>query len=179
LARYFFAVVPPEPQNSTIDALRERWGHPHHSVEPHITVKAPFEWHEQPESFLAPVSAACAAVEPFGVSLPGTGRFGEDRVLFLTVAGDGLKALHQAVISALEGLLRADPRAHEGEDYSPHLTLAVGRFGIDAAGMADMERAAQAELADPGTFRVEALRCYAWHAVDHRWVPVCDIPIGR
>lgn len=179
MTRYFFAVVPPEPHKSKIDALRECWGHPHHKVEPHITVKAPFEWHEQPEDFLLPVRAACATAVPFSVCLPGTGRFGEDKVLFLTVDADGLKALHLAVTSALEGLLPSDPRSHEGEGYSPHLTLAVGRFGIDAAGMGDMERAAQAELTDLGTFRVESLRCYVWNAADGRWAPLCDIPIGR
>jgi 2'-5' RNA ligase len=179
LSQYFFAVSPPEPLSSKIDALRERWGHPHHRVQPHITVKAPFQWHEQPEAFLAPVRAACAAAAPFDIRLSGTGRFGEARVLYLTVDGDGLKPLHLAVISQLDGLLPADARAHEGEGYSPHLTLAVARFGIDAAGMAEMEQAAQAELAELPAFAVRALRCYQWHPAKPAWAPLCDIPIGR
>lgn len=178
MARYFLAVAPPEPQLSQVDALRARWGHPHHKVEPHVTIKAPFLWSGAPDQFLAPVADALASIAPFDCRLGGTGRFPGAKVLYLKVAGDGLLPLHMAVVQALAGLLPPDGRpSHEGERYTPHLTLAVGRFGIDVKGLEAMEVEAKAELAALAPFTVSALRCYRWSEAG-RWERHQDIPLG-
>jgi len=169
---YFFAVVPPEPTLGAIEAFRTRWGNPHHNVEPHVTVKAPFEWDGSPEPFLAPARAACAALRPFAARLGAPARFGS-AVLYLTVESPGLMLLHKAVAPLMPG----DARGHEGDAYTPHLTLAVSRFGISAEGLDRMESEARTEL-PPASFTVTALRCYQREQKQDRWMPLCDLPLS-
>ncbi len=178
VSRFFFAVAPPEPLLSRIEAFRGRWGHPHHRVEPHITVKVPFEWDRAPAVFLGSVRTACSRIPAFELKLGEPGRFRRARVLFLTVRGHGLKELHQAVVGAMAPMVPPDARGHEGERYTAHLTLAAGRFGIDEAGLDEMERAARQELADLPAFPVTALRCYQWSKPRGRWERFTDIPLA-
>lgn len=178
MPRFFFGVTPPEPQHGQIEAFRARWGHPHHQVEPHITVKIPFAWEGAPEGFLAPVRAACAATQPFTALLGAPARFAGGQVLYLSVRSPGLSALHRSVMEALAGLVPTDPRGHEGEGYTPHLTLAVGRFGIDSAGLDRMELDAAAELGHLPPFDVTSLRCYHRTGADAPWEPLVDLPLG-
>lgn len=177
VTRFFFAAVPPEPARSTIESFRRRWGNPHHKVEPHITVKVPFYWAGPPESFLAPARAACAGVSMFEARLGAPARFGAD-VLYLTVAGAGLAHLHRAVCAALAPMLAANPRAHEGEAYAAHLTLASTRFGIGPDDLSAMERAAADELCGFPPFPVTFVRCYRRQGKDGPWEPLCDLPLN-
>ena len=177
MTRFFFAVVPPEPALSVIDALRARWGHPHQKVEPHITVKPPFPHEGQPERFLAPVRAALSGITPLQARLGDPARFG-GAVLYLSVLCPGLQALHRAVLQALEPFAPPDPRFHEGESYTPHLTLAGTRFGVSPGGLDRMEREAEGELSDLNPFTVSFLRCYRRDEKDGPWQPLCDLPFG-
>lgn len=170
---YFLAVTPPEPTLGAIERFRARWGHPHHKVEPHITIKPPFPWVEDPETFLVPLRPALSGLRPFTARLGAPGRFGAG-VLFLTVDSPGMKALHLATIAAVP----TGTGVHEGEAYTPHLTLAVTRFGISADGMDRMEAEARAELTAFPPFEVTALRCYHRTDKDSRWQPLCDLPLG-
>lgn len=175
---FFLAVTPPAAVTAPVEALRARWGNPHHRVEPHITVKIPFPWAPDPEGFLAPVRAACAGVAPFEARLGAPSRFAEAGVLYLSVAAPGLKPLHLAVMRAFAGLVAPDPRGHEGETYTPHLTLAVSRFGITAEGLETMEEEARSALAALPPFMVGALRCYRRERSADPWQPWLDIPLG-
>jgi 2'-5' RNA ligase len=178
MPRYFLAVTPPEPQWSRIEALRVRWGSPHHAVEPHITVKIPFAWAPAPSAFLDPLRAVCAAHRPFAATLGAPARFAGGQVLYLTVESPELPAFHRAVAGALTAVAPLDSRGHEGEAYTPHLTLAVGRFGIDPAGLDAMEREATAELTGLPAFPVTSLRCYRRAGTNNRWQPLIDLPLG-
>jgi len=177
VARYFFAVVPPEPTGSIIEAFRARWGHPHHNVEPHITVRPPFTWPEDPERILSPVRAACAGLSPLQARLGAPGRFAGG-VLFLSVDSPGLTLLHRAVLQALDPLIPVEANRHAGGGYTPHLTLAVTRFGIDRDGLDRMEAEARNELSDLAPFTAAALRCYRRTGKDDRWEPWCDLFFG-
>ncbi|HEY8347971.1 MAG TPA: 2'-5' RNA ligase family protein [Symbiobacteriaceae bacterium] len=176
--RYFFAVTPPEPLRGQIEAFRGRWGHPHHRVEPHVTIKAPFRWPGRPEEFLAPVRAACRQIEPFEVQLGAPARFERAQVLYLSMTGAGLLPLHRAVKEALRGVIPPDPRVRESHRFVPHLTLAAGRFGIDEEGLDAMEAEARRELTGLPPFTVTSLRCYRWEVGPGRWYPFCDLPLG-
>lgn len=177
--RYFFAVTPPEPLLGQIEAFRGRWGHPHHKVEPHVTIKAPFLWPGRPDEFLAPVRAVCRQMQPFQAQLGAPDRFVRNRVLFLTMTGQGLLPLYRAVGEALKGILPPDPRTGGGgERFTPHLTLAAGRFGIDDEGLAAMEKEARQELVNLPPFAVTTLRCYRWQGSPGRWHTLCDLPLG-
>lgn len=176
MSRYFFAVVPPEPTLGAIESFRARWGHPHHNVEPHITIKAPFQWPGDPETFLAPVRAACASQSPFKAKLGAPARFG-DAVLYLGVCGPVIHQLHSVVVQALCPFAPADRHGHEGDAYTPHLTLAVTRFGISAVGLDYMEAEAREAFAYNPDFLVTHLRCYHREGKDDRWLPLCDLPL--
>ena len=178
MPRFFFGIRPPEPQHGQIEAFCARWGHPHHKVEPHVTVKIPFAWEGAPEAFLAPVRSACAAVRPFTAALGAPARFPGGQVLYLSVNSPGLPVLHRSVMLALAGLVPVDPRGHEGDGYTPHLTLAVGRFGLDAAGLHRMEQEAAAELGHLPAFPVTSLRCYHRSGPDDWWETFADLRLG-
>ncbi|HEY3368054.1 MAG TPA: 2'-5' RNA ligase family protein [Symbiobacteriaceae bacterium] len=178
MSRYFFGVAPPTAMEARLEVFRGRWGHPHHDVEPHVTVKAPFVWNQEPALVLGPVRMACNGLLPFPVRLGAPARFPDAGVLFLSVESEGLPLLHRAVVEALAGLVEQDRRGHEGEGYHPHLTLAVSRFGIDPAGLAAMEREAALELAGLEPFTVRSLRCYCRNGGRDRWEPLCDLPLG-
>jgi 2'-5' RNA ligase len=174
---YFFALTPPEPLRGQIEAFRMRWGSPHHKVEPHITVKAPFTWQEDPAVFIAAVQASLTEIAPFPVQLGDTGRFG-GAVLYLTVSGPKLLDLHLRVVGAMEPWAPADRRGHEGGSYTPHMTLAAARFGIDAARLAAMQAEAQAELTELPPFAATALRLYEKRPSDKAWQFLRDLPLG-
>lgn len=177
MPRFFLAITPPEPLLSQIEAFRGRWGHPHHKVEPHVTVKPPFEWTREPEGFLTAARAACLKVRAFPARLGPPGRFARSGVLFLTVVSEDLSDLHLRVSADLAGLVPPEARPHEG-GYHPHLTLASRRFGIDEAGLAQMEAEARAELSDLPPFTITALRCYRWQTDQGRWQTYRDVPLG-
>lgn len=170
---YFFAVAPPEPILGAIERFRARWGHPHHNVEPHVTIKPPFPWNGSPDSFLGTLRGALGGLGPFAARLGAPARFGAG-VLYLTVESPGMKGLHLATIAAVP----TGAGAHEGDAYTPHLTLAVTRFGISAEGLGRMETEARAELTAFPPFDVTALRCYHRTGKDDRWEPLCDLPLG-
>jgi 2'-5' RNA ligase len=176
LTRFFFAVTPDEPLRNQIELFRGRWGHPHHKVEPHITIKAPFLWQGDPVPVLQAAQYACQEIAPFDVLLGRPAQFPKSHVLYLTVISKTIAQLHHRVVEAIAPLLPTDARGHEGMAFTPHLTLAAGRFGIDVAGLAEMERKAAIELVNL-TFQVTALRCYRWGDADTRWQPYIDLPL--
>lgn len=177
MERFFFAVAPPDPLLTQIEALRARFGNPHHKVEPHITIKIPFTWEGDPERFLQPIREVCARIAPFAVQTGDTARFPQARVLYLTVTGEGLRRLHEGVAEALTGLVPVDSRSHEGPHYTPHLTLAAGRFGLDALKMEEMDQAARTALASLPPFTVTALQSYHWMGSPGRWERFADLPL--
>lgn len=181
MVRYFLAVSPPEPLHSRIETFRKRWGSPHHRVEPHITVKVPFEWAGSLAPVLKAAADGCASIPPFEITLGAPGRFRGARVLFLSLqVPPGLQALHEAAIAALQPYAPVRLGSHEGgRDYHPHLTLASGRFGIDDAGLDAMEAEAGAELGSLPPFAVTSLRVYRWGPGEHRWSQLRDLPLGR
>lgn len=175
---FFLAVVPPEGLREQIEDFRGHWGHPHHNVEPHITVKAPFPWQREPEAFLAPLQEACLALKPFEAQLGAPSRFEQARVLYLAVQSPGMHRLHKAVLDAVAGPIPLNPHGHEGEGYTPHLTLAVGRFGISSADLNLMEAEASRELCNLPPFQVAVLRCYRRDRAEERWQPMVDLSLG-
>jgi 2'-5' RNA ligase len=177
MARFFLAVAPPAPLLSEIDAFRGRWGHPHHKVEPHITIQPPFEWEGSPEPWLQAVYGALRQVAPFPVQIEGTGRFARSRVLFLTPKGEGLGRLHALVTGALADLLPPDDRRRSGQGFHAHLTLAAGRFGITDERIDAMEAEARREPFAAAGFTATSLRAYRWG--DRRWERFKDLPFGQ
>jgi 2'-5' RNA ligase len=176
MTRFFLAVAPPAPLLEQIDEFRGRWGHPHHKVEPHITIRAPFEWDGSAEPWLEAVRGAIRQVAPFPVQFKGTGRFGS-RVLFLTPVGEGLERLQSLVMAALVDRLPPDDQRRQGQGFHGHLTLAAARFGITDERMEAMDVEAKGEPFATAPFTATALRAYRWG--DGRWERFVDLPLGQ
>lgn len=176
--RFFLGIAPPEPLLSRIEAFRTKWRNPHHKVEPHITLRPPFDWNGTPSLLLQLARDGCRGVQPLTLSLGATGRFHHSRVLFLSVqSGPELAALERALSTALASIARPDPRSADLA-FHPHLTLASGRFGIDVGGLDAMEQEAATVLADLSPFTVTRVRCYRWCPGDHRWTRFEDLNLG-
>jgi 2'-5' RNA ligase len=177
MTRYFLAVAPPAPLLTEIDAFRGKWNHPHHRVEPHITIQPPFVWERSPEPWLRVAAEAAKTVKPFVVQLAGTGRFPRARVLYLEAKSDALADLHRAVTGALVNLIPQESGRPQ-PPFHPHLTLAAGRFGIDEGGLAQMEAEAVAQPFARAAFPVTHLRVYRWGQGDRAWQRWKDLPLG-
>lgn len=177
MTRFFLAVAPPAPLLDEIDAFRGRWGHPHHKVEPHITIQPPFEWNGSTEVWLEAVRGAVRQLAPFPVELRGTGRFARSRVLFLQPVGAELERLQSLVERSLVDLLPPDDRRRSGQGFHGHLTLAAGRFGITDERIDAMEQEAKGEPFATASFTVVALRAYRWGP--GRWERFKDLPLGQ
>lgn len=176
MIRFFLAVAPPAPLLAEIEAFRGRWGHPHHKVEPHITIQPPFLWDGRPEPWLDLAAGAARQVAPFPVQLQGTGRFARSRVLFLQPVGEGLERLHATVTKALAGILPDEGRR---QGFHGHITLAAGRFGITDERIAAMEAEAKQEPFATASFTVDSLQVYRWGQGEHRWSRYQDLPVGE
>lgn len=179
MVRFFLAVAPPAPLLNEIDAFRGRWGHPHHKVEPHITIQPPFLWEGRPDPWLEVAAKVVEQIEPFPVELKGTGRFARSRVLFLQPVGDGLERLQAMVTKALVGILPDDGRRPQRQGFHGHITLAAGRFGITDERIEAMEAEAKQESFATASFRVESLQVYRWGPGEHRWSRYRDLPLGE
>lgn len=176
--RFFLAIAPPEPLLSRIEAFRTKWRNPHHKVEPHITLRPPFDWDGNPALLLQLARDGCRRARPFPLTLGPTGRFQRSRVLFLSVqAGPELPALERALTAALSSISRPNGRSADLA-FHPHLTLASGRFGIDDSGLDAMEQETASVLANLPPFTVARVRVYRWGSDDHRWSRLEDLSLG-
>ena len=109
-------MVPPPDLSHEIEALQRQLGlRPH--LPPHVTVKAPPGLVDAP-TWRPRARTALAVVAPRELTLGAVAWFGT-RVAYLSVLGE-LMDLHQAALDATVGG-RGDE--HEGDAYTPHLTI--------------------------------------------------------
>lgn len=168
MIRFFLAVAPPAPLLAEIEAFRGRWGHPHHKVEPHITIQPPFLWEGPTDPWLSVAAREAAQIQPFEVALTGTGRFPRSRVLFLQPEGAGLDRLHAVITKALAPILPDEGRPPR-KGFHGHITLAAGRFGITEERIEAMEAEAKREEFARASFTATHLQVYRWGTGEHRW----------
>lgn len=113
----FVGLLPPPALADQIVTWQRRLEHD--ITVPHVTLKAPA--HLSAEQ-LAACQRACRHRAPFEVTLGGVGTF-DERVIYLTTRGEGLKPLHAALVAAIgEPVSRT-----ELDGYHPHLTVALSR----------------------------------------------------
>lgn len=94
-----------------------------HKIRPHITIKSPAH---VPTSldWLDAVEAAVATSGPLTLTVGRPERFGDD-VLHLPVTGNGLHALHRRIMGVFDIPDEVAVSSHEGDAYTPHLTVAL------------------------------------------------------
>lgn len=134
---------------------------------PHVTVKAPnnldsdLAWQER-------VAALCALRPAFSVNVQGVDTFG-DRVIFLSVQGEGVHRLHEAL---LEALGKAPHGAFEGASFAPHLSLVLGWKALHVS-FHEALHSARATFAQESSFQAESV----WQFV--KFVPGQSYEIER
>ena len=130
MLRYFVAIEPPPDQRSRIAAVMSRLGDDW--PVPHITLKSPRGL--TPDlAWLPAVRAAAARSRRLEVRIGPPATF-DDRVLYLSVEGPGLAALHRALLRATISVRPDDAELLGEKPFVPHLTLAVthGDVGLPA-----------------------------------------------
>jgi 2'-5' RNA ligase len=118
--RYFLAITPPLAQTQAVLDFRQQWGLA--GIVPHITVKAPCGLAEE-AAWLPIIQQHCQVTAAPVVRLQQTGVF-EPAILYWRVESPALHALHRELIRVLRTSPADQAACFEGEQYTPHLTLA-------------------------------------------------------
>ncbi|MFC4426349.1 2'-5' RNA ligase family protein [Deinococcus navajonensis] len=141
-ASFLLALCPPAAVAARVVAFREAHQVRDAAATPHITVKArsglaeDLAWHPV-------VRAVTEAASPVNVTLLGPRRFPGDRALYLAVQSPQAVALHLALLEALKPARRF---GYEGPDMTPHLSLVLGRRGLDLQVLLEEAQTAFGEL---------------------------------
>jgi 2'-5' RNA ligase len=120
------AIVPPEPERTTLRALQQTYSQQVDSVKglqfpPHITLVHPCAVRDL-DAVRDTVAEVCASVAPLAIALPTIGYFRHHPTLYYTVANNpALQALHAALLEAM-----ADVR---DETYKAYYRQPEGRAG--------------------------------------------------
>ena len=122
MLRYFIAIEPPADQRRRIAGVMGTLGDPW--PVPHITVKSP---HGLTPNllWLPPVREVAARTPRPRVRIGPPSTF-DDRVLYLSVEGQGLESLHHALVAAVRRCQPGDLLEPE-RPFVAHLTLMVAR----------------------------------------------------
>lgn len=130
-------MLPPPELSARILAWQQALGHA--ITAPHVTLKAPGGLNAQQ---IPACREVCRRTPPFGMRLGGVQTFG-GRVVHLAAIGEGLSALHAALVAAV-----GTPAGEfELDHYHPHLTLALSYRPIQLP-WPDVLASAQTEFAD-------------------------------
>jgi len=151
---FFVGVLPPPKLSARILAWQRALDHL--ITAPHVTLKAPGGLNVQQTLACREV---CRRTPPFDLRLGGVQTFG-GRVIYLAASGEGLSALHAALVAAV-----GTPAGEfELDNYHPHLTLALSYRPVQypwsdvlasaRIEFADLERAAvTSQVRDAALFR--------------------------
>ena len=129
-ARYFVALVPPEPVYAQTWEWKEWFRNQYDTHKalnspPHITLQMPFHWREDREERLPAVMKPVAeAHQAFALSLPGFAAF-PPRVIYLDVAkSEPLFTFQKSLTRQLRRELGIHHATHKNNGFVPHLTVA-------------------------------------------------------
>jgi len=128
-AKYFIAIVLPEPQLAIVEAIKEhlleQYGLKGALRSPaHITLHRPFEWKEEREGQLIEKLSEFKFLEQIPIRLYNFGFF-EPRVIFIDVlANPSLNLLHHQLLRFSKNELRLFNEAEDLRGFYPHVTIA-------------------------------------------------------
>ncbi|MFC4638615.1 2'-5' RNA ligase family protein [Deinococcus hohokamensis] len=174
-ASFLLALRPPVPVAARVVAFRQAHGVRDAAATPHITLKA--------RSGLSPdltwgpaVQAVAAAAQPVEVKLGGPRLFPGNRALYLAARSPGAVALHLALLDALKPAQRF---GYEGAHMTPHLSLTLGRRGLDLPALLAAAQTTFEDLdREPLRFLADALTLMRKAGPGAPYVPVNDWPLG-
>lgn len=127
---YFIALLPPADFQAEATKIKEYFAAQYNSSHalkspPHITLQAPFKWHEQRLPELAQFLATFAATyPPVPIILSGFGAF-PPRVIYINpLKTPELMAVQADLTARLQSNLGIVDEKDNGRPFSPHMTVA-------------------------------------------------------
>ncbi|GIM45050.1 hypothetical protein DNHGIG_05990 [Collibacillus ludicampi] len=178
--KYFLGFVPPEEIYKRIEDFRKRTNERHfRHIEAHITVKSP-EYLGDPKLWMPMLKETCERQEPVEIQLGSPMFFGRSAVLYLSIHSERILSFHKAVLACLRPFCPPqDRRRFEGDDYHPHLTIAMKSFGLKEHEMQQAFILAAEQLSGFPPFHAKSVRVYQQLEKGHPWKPLYDIPLGH
>ena len=129
-ARYFLAIVPPEPVLSQVLSLKKEACRQFNSCAAlkspsHITLHMPFLWKEKKiDQLLGALSAFSTGIHYVDIRLNKIGHFG-NRVIFLDPeANEDLLMLQSMLVKTVRLKLKLLNAEYKDRAYQPHMTIA-------------------------------------------------------
>jgi len=121
---YGVVILPPPDLYRELLAIREKHPLLQYQPPPHITVKSPFIYRQSGAIVIEQMEEICRNWDPFQIRLGGIGVF-RGSILYVKVYEDGdLSDLHWDLVDGLDGYVETLQAKYEGDEYTPHLTLA-------------------------------------------------------
>lgn len=121
---YGVVILPPPDLYRELLAIREKHPLLQYQPPPHITVKSPFLYRMSGATVVEQLEEICRQWDPFEIRLGGLGVF-RSSILYVKVHEDGdLSDLHWDLVDGLDGFVETLQEKYEGNEYTPHLTLA-------------------------------------------------------
>lgn len=121
---YGVVILPPADLYRELLAIREKHPLLQYQPPPHITVKSPFLYRMSGATVIDQLEEICQNWEPFEIRLGGLGVF-RNSILYVKVHENGdLSDLHWDLVDGLDGFVETLQDKYEGNEYTPHLTLA-------------------------------------------------------
>lgn len=121
---YGIVILPPPGLHRELMLLRKKHALLRSVSPPHITVKAPFV----PRGTLALVTdrleEISSRIEPFEIRVNGLGTFGSKVIYVRVEKSPELRRLHSLLLEGLEEYIECISDKYEGQNYTPHLTVA-------------------------------------------------------
>lgn len=175
---YFISISVPEPLASWIIRFQRR--HAENTlpdlVEPHITVKNPDgllegrPWKEE-------VRSLCYSFHPIRIRLVSSGNLGRN-VLYIKAESPDLMEFHMKLVSLFHQFSDKGGDDPEGENYSPHVSIAIGGIGVDASLMDIISEEAREYFAGDREFTAGSVRVMEI-GDDGVYRTIEDIALGR
>lgn len=172
-------IIPSNDYKEKVLAFQKKWSENRlpERIEPHITVKAPFD-PPKDEKWIKAVEEVCRITPAFSVSLGIPSFFGE-RVVFLSVKSEGLYQFHQKVIAAFTEATGYRLSHSEGKSFTSHLTLGNIRHGLTPPQIREMAELAAEELSPFPVFDVQFLRVFQKENQWTPWQTMLDLPFAN
>jgi len=170
--QYFIGIVPPKEIQDKITNFQKHFLNKK-VVEPHITIKAQSGltedkvWLEKVENYLKRQTS-------FKVEFKDLSQFGDD-VLFFQVLSNEIEKIHNDLIDIVNPSKELRKKYFENQKYTPHLTLAETRWGINTDELVSIKIKAEQELNNLPSFNVDFARVYVKSEPNTQYEKMMDI----
>jgi 2'-5' RNA ligase len=160
--RYFIGVGLPYELQEKVSHLRSQWQHYKlpiirfpHGVQPHITIKSPFE--TERTDWMQAVADICTEMPAFPIVLGGVGAFHHD-VVHVLAESRQLEDLHQFITGAL-----LDLGIHDDADrypYTAHSTIGYSGRHLTEVQIEKIRNTITLDLDLPQSFHARAIQVF-------------------